>query len=216
MPLVGLQSPLLSGADLPPTLTELAARHADAVQQYQPTGPIRLLGWSFGGALALCVAAELTARGRTVAFTGMLDARRDTGSPSTLAGLLTEMGYAVGETDLTMPEAVAFVRAAGGSVATLTEEQIARMLENYLASDRLMASAAYPAYPGKVFFVEATVPEQGFTGPAAPAWRDRAAELEVHELAVTHSALLDPATLEKLGPLLAKALTLDLDGKIVG
>jgi thioesterase domain-containing protein len=137
----------------------------------------------------------------------MLDARRDAAqAPSTLAALLTEMGYAVSNPELTVPEAVGFVRAAGGSVAALTDEQIALVLRNYLAADRLLASARYPAYPGEVFFVEATVAEQGFTGPAAPAWHPLTAGIEVHELPVAHSELLDPATLERLGPLLAERL----------
>ncbi|MFI7597372.1 amino acid adenylation domain-containing protein [Actinoplanes sp. NPDC049681] len=207
MPLVGLQSPLLSGGAAV-SMTALAAEHADAVERHQPAGPVRLLGWSFGGALALCVAAELIGRGRTVGFVGMLDARRDAGrTPSTVRGLLAEMGYAVPDGDLTTAESVAFVRAAGGSIAALTDEQIGLVLENYLAADRLMAGAAYPAYPGEVFFVEATVPEQGFSGPAAPAWRPLTGGMQVHELAVTHSALLDRATLDRLGPLLAAALS---------
>ncbi|MEV4642534.1 amino acid adenylation domain-containing protein [Actinoplanes sp. NPDC049548] len=207
MPLVGLQSPLLSGGEAA-SMTALAAQQADAVERLQPAGPVRLLGWSFGGALALCVAAELTRRGRTVSFVGMLDARRDAvQTPSTVAGLLAEMGYAVPDGELTMTEAVAFVRAAGGSIAALTDEQIGLVLESYLAADRLMAAATYPAYPGEVFFVEATVPEQGFSGPAAPAWRPSTGGMTVHELPVTHSALLDPATLERLGPLLAAALS---------
>jgi thioesterase domain-containing protein len=80
------------------------------------------------------------------------------------------------------------------------------VLESYLAADRLMASAQYPAYGGSVFFVEATVAEQGFTGPAAPSWRPLVGGMEVHSLAVAHSELLDPATLERLGPLLAERL----------
>ena len=71
-----------------------------------------------------------------------------------------------------------------------------------------MAAAEYPAYRGPVFFVEATVAEQGFTGPAAPSWRPLVDGMEVHELAVRHSELLDPATLEVLGPLLADRLRL--------
>jgi len=207
VPLIGLQSPLLSGGELPSSLTELAEAHADRVVARQPSGPIRLLGWSFGGALALCVAVALTERGRTVEFVGMLDARRAAAqAPSTVAALLTEMGYAVSNPALTVAEAVGFVRAAGGSVAALTDGQIALVLENYLAADRLMATADYPAYPGEVFFVEATVPEQGFTGPAAPSWRLLTGGIEVHELPVAHSELLDPATLEHLGPLLAERL----------
>ncbi|MEU8231341.1 amino acid adenylation domain-containing protein [Actinoplanes sp. NPDC048967] len=207
IPLIGLQSPLLSGGTLPSSLTELAAAHASLITARQPNGPVRLLGWSFGGALALCVAAALSARGREVEFVGMLDARRETvQAPSTVAALLTEMGYEVSDPGLSLADAVGFVRAVGGSVAALTDSQIASVLESYLAADRLMAAAEYPAYRGSVFFVEATVAEQGFTGPAAPSWRPLVGGMEVHSLPVAHSELLDPATLERLGPLLAERL----------
>ena len=39
-------------------------------------GPVRLRGWSFGGALALRLAVELRRRGRTLGFVGMLDTHR--------------------------------------------------------------------------------------------------------------------------------------------
>ncbi|GAA2560298.1 non-ribosomal peptide synthetase [Winogradskya consettensis] len=206
-PLIGLQSPLLAGGTLPATMAALAVEHADRIESAQPAGPVRLLGWSFGGALALCTAAELQGRGREVTFVGMLDARRDAVSaPSTVAGLLTEMGYTVPSTNLTVEQAVGFVRDAGGAVASLTDAQIALVLENYLASDRLMASAEYTPFDGEVFFVEATVPEQGFSGPGAPAWSPLITATTVHELPVAHSELLDPATLEKLGPMLSAEL----------
>ena len=69
-----------------------------------------------------------------------------------------------------------------------------------------MAGAAHPPFDGEVFFVEATTPEQGFSGPGAPAWQPLVTAMTVHDLPVGHSELLDPATLEKLGPLLAAAL----------
>ena len=50
------------------------------------------------------------------------------------------------------------------------------------------------------------MPEQGFTGPAAPVWEPSTGGIEVHELPVDHWELLDPATLERLGPPLAQRL----------
>jgi thioesterase domain-containing protein len=62
---------------LPDTIAELARGYADSVEQVAPTGPIRLLCWSFGGSVAVLVAGELERRGREVTFVGMLDARTD-------------------------------------------------------------------------------------------------------------------------------------------
>lgn len=54
----------------------LAAMADDAMEQIgrkQPSGPIRLLGHSLGGAVAFEVAGRLLASGRTVRFLGILD-----------------------------------------------------------------------------------------------------------------------------------------------
>ena len=101
IPLYGLQSPLFSGGGLPDTIDELAVEYADTVTGVAPSGPIRLLGWSFGGAVALLVAQELTRRGREVSWVGMLDsypevADDDAFDPAkVLPGLLREMGFDV-------------------------------------------------------------------------------------------------------------------------
>jgi thioesterase domain-containing protein len=197
VPILGLQSPTLSGGPAPASLTELARRHADRIGDGD--GPVRLLGWSFGGALALCLAAELTARGREVSFVGMLDTRRENAGGD-IADLLRELGFTTPPGEMTMSAAVALIRASDDPVAALTDHQIARVVENYLTSDRLLADARYPSYPGEVFFVDATT-----SGRASAGWPDL--RLSRHELPVDHSEMLDPATLEKLGPLLAEALT---------
>ena len=58
-------------------LTDLAASGnwvAQQIDAVQPYGPIRLAGFSFGGALAYETAHALQARGREIAFLGLLDA----------------------------------------------------------------------------------------------------------------------------------------------
>nr|WP_233165340.1 non-ribosomal peptide synthase/polyketide synthase [Mycobacterium sp. AT1] len=126
VPLYGLQSPLFHGGRLPDSIGTLAAEYADRVGEVAPRGPIRLLGWSFGGSMALLVAEELVRRGREVTFVGMLDARTDVVDgeeefdPATvLAGLLREMGFPVdpGAT-MTVDEAVALVRTGGDAIST--------------------------------------------------------------------------------------------------
>jgi thioesterase domain-containing protein len=262
VPLIGLQSPSLSGLPAPASLAALAASHADRIAALYPAGPIRLLGWSFGGALALCLAAELRSRGRTVSFVGMLDTRRplndsaaagpaaagsdpaaaasDPAAPIALAAaaasnpaapialavaagsdwaapiapavaaasepggevaaLLAELGFEVPAGTSTVADAVALIRASDDPVAVLTDAQIALVVENYLAGDRLLATATYPAYAGPVFFVDAQK-----DGAASTSWTDLPG-LSAQGLPVAHSEMLDPATLELLGPLLATAL----------
>ena len=195
VPIIGLQSPTLSGGAAPASLAELARWHADRIAGF---GPVRLLGWSFGGALALCLAAELTARGREVSFVGMLDTRRDT-VEGDVADLLRELGFTVPPGAPTTADAVALIRASDDPVAALTDDQIDLVVRNYLTSDRLLATAQYPAYRKEVFFVDAAA-----SGRASAGWTDL--HLTRHELPVAHAEMLGPSTLETLGPLLAAVL----------
>ena len=58
------------GAD---TVETMAAESVDAIRAEQPHGPYQLLGYSFGGLLALESARLLSAAGETVTFVGLVD-----------------------------------------------------------------------------------------------------------------------------------------------
>ena len=65
----GLDQPRSVLTDLKATALQVA----DDIAQRQPEGDIRLAGYSFGGALAYEVAGHLIARGRRIAFLGLID-----------------------------------------------------------------------------------------------------------------------------------------------
>ncbi|TQS46219.1 hypothetical protein FL583_05015 [Cryptosporangium phraense] len=206
VPLIGLQSPWLTGEGAE-SFREVVLTYADRVVLMAPQGPIRLLGWSFGGAVAHQLAAELVSRGRTVSFVGMLDARMDAGAGAgSVAGLMAELGHAVTD-ELTIEEAVAMIRASdGGVIGALEEAQVARIVETYLASDRVFLTARWEAYGGEVLFVDAMVPERGFAGPASTGWRPLTPGLEAVPVECAHSELLDGEVLRVIGPLIADRL----------
>ena len=56
-----------------PSMEEMAAYYVEAIRRLQPEGPYRLLGYSFGGAVAFEMAQQLAAQGASVGFLGMLD-----------------------------------------------------------------------------------------------------------------------------------------------
>ncbi len=218
IPIYGLQSPLFVGAPLPQTIAELAADYADTVAAVAPIGPIRLLGWSFGGSMALLVAQKLANAGRKVDFVGMLDARTDVVRPeeqgefdpaAVLGGLLREMGFPVDpDARVTVDQAVTLVRTSGDAIAILDDAQIALVIENYVAAERFTADADYGRYDGDVFFVDATTLEMDLAGVASHGWRDHiGGRLRVVALDCRHSELMDPAILDRLGPLIADELT---------
>ena len=54
-------------------VNEMAEVYADLINQYQPVGPVRLLGFSFGGFIANAIAGHLKERQREVGFFGVID-----------------------------------------------------------------------------------------------------------------------------------------------
>ncbi|MDZ7929689.1 MAG: amino acid adenylation domain-containing protein [Rhodococcus sp. (in: high G+C Gram-positive bacteria)] len=219
VPLYALQAPGLSAdTTTPASFAQTVAEYADTVAQLAPTGPIQLLGWSFGGAVAHGVAVELISRGRDIALLAMLDSHLPTGEVATgrwdsaeaIAVLLTEMGYQVPEhatESIGVADAVALVREEGGSIAMLDDPQIARVVQNYLASDHMMDGAQLGVVDTDVLFVDATTPQAGFSGAASRRWRDHVSgRLDIVEIACTHSAMLDVQTLYELGPIIAGRL----------
>ncbi|HEY8240087.1 MAG TPA: thioesterase domain-containing protein, partial [Kiritimatiellia bacterium] len=52
---------------------EMASHYVEHVERIQPQGPLHLAGGSFGGVVAFELARQLAARGRRVAFLGLLD-----------------------------------------------------------------------------------------------------------------------------------------------
>jgi amino acid adenylation domain-containing protein len=73
-PVFGLQAPALeSGQAMPATIEVMAAAYVQALQRAQPSGPVRLMGWSSGGVIAFEMARQLEQQGRAVEQLVVLD-----------------------------------------------------------------------------------------------------------------------------------------------
>ncbi|WP_114814834.1 thioesterase domain-containing protein, partial [Paraburkholderia kururiensis] len=83
---IALQAPRLRGAPWRgDTFEALAAHYAACIEALQPDSPCALLGWSFGGRLAVAIADVLERQGRHVPFVGIVDTathREDGPEPS--------------------------------------------------------------------------------------------------------------------------------------
>jgi thioesterase domain-containing protein len=74
LPVYGLTLQPLDGSRRPMrTIPEMSVIHADTIDEVYPTGPVRLLGYSWGGQVAHQTAVELAERGREVTFLGLID-----------------------------------------------------------------------------------------------------------------------------------------------
>ncbi len=75
LPVYGLQSRALFGSGTEhATVAAMAEHYAGLIQEKHPRGPIRLLGFSLGGLLAMEIARVMEDAGRAVAFVGLIDA----------------------------------------------------------------------------------------------------------------------------------------------
>ncbi|WP_159787326.1 non-ribosomal peptide synthase/polyketide synthase [Streptomyces sp. NHF165] len=68
---------------LPDSLSQMATDYVAQIRTVQPTGPYRLLGWSFGGNVVQEMAAQLRDAGEEVALQAVLDASPMDGAPTT-------------------------------------------------------------------------------------------------------------------------------------
>nr|APD71603.1 non-ribosomal peptide synthetase 5 [Streptomyces sp.] len=190
MPLYGLQAPSLSGeSDLPETIEELAADYLCRIRTVQPSGPYRLLGWSFGGLVAHAIAVQLEREGQEVALLAVLDV-----SP---VAAETDGTQAEDLADDTLDEAL----AEEIGVAGLPEETIARINAAVGHSGRLRDRFTPGRFGGDLLLCTA--------GPNALAdeWRPHiGGRITTHEIATTHLRMMRPSALTQLGPVLAAAL----------
>ncbi|WP_344747169.1 amino acid adenylation domain-containing protein [Streptosporangium vulgare] len=73
-PVHGLQSVGVEPGEHPHTsVADIAAAHLAVVRQAQPEGPLRLIGWSFGGLVAYEMARQCAADGEEVELLAMID-----------------------------------------------------------------------------------------------------------------------------------------------
>ncbi|MFF4399817.1 amino acid adenylation domain-containing protein [Streptomyces sp. NPDC001480] len=70
----GIAAPDAAAWDRPRDVRSLATRYVERLRRVRPSGPYRLLGWSFGGLVAHEMAVQLEAAGERVAALTVLDA----------------------------------------------------------------------------------------------------------------------------------------------
>ena len=196
-PLVGLQlpSPLPQAA----TLDELAAPYADQVQQVQEHGPYRLLGYSFGGALAHAMTAELQRRGETVSYLGVMDAYPAGESPDLPAA------------DEAPDPADDDLAAMGG----IGDDEVTEMITGNLRyCDQLLRTATpvdTNGFDGTVQVIVASRAGQGAapaTWDPVPAWSTTLGrEPESLTLDTDHAGLVSDDGWDSIAPFIGRALT---------
>ncbi|MGA4846193.1 amino acid adenylation domain-containing protein [Streptomyces sp. G5(2025)] len=225
IPVFGIQAAGLDGEGrLPDTLEEMAAEYADLVQEAQPQGPYRLLGWSLGGNVAFAMAVELRARGAEVELVTFLDAyprSATSGDETPLAEVfahnLRDAGFDVTPAELAdgaFPAARyrAFLHATGDPMGRLDEAELACVLKVFMNNARLMRGHTPGSFDGDVLVLSAEqAPAEKLARRNADSWRPHVTgRIERAGVDADHLGLVQSdAALARIGQALAEQLPAD-------
>ncbi|MFF4323493.1 amino acid adenylation domain-containing protein [Streptomyces sp. NPDC001568] len=227
-PVYGLQSPGLSGAQ--PDVTDvagLAELYLERIRTVQPQGPYHFLGYSFGGTVAQTLAALLQERGEEVAFLGLLDAyppetddwayvdepgwqerleREESGFLLSVAGLSPDAARGADGAAPDRSEAIRAIRDSQGLLAGFDEALLDSIVATNMHCVRLLSRSRTRRYRGDVLFVTAgrSTPAAEAPGRVWPPYLD--GRIDEHVLDCEHDELMSPSALDRIGPLVARAL----------
>ena len=201
-PVYGLQARAIIHADgLPKSMDELADDYLEQIRAVWPSGPYRLLGWSFGGLAAHAIATRLQAAGGEVDLLVTLDAQPMDDYPpvpdarAVLANLLREHGG-----DEVTPEVLDRIRATDPGLARLLERNLEGSMRTTTNLAAIMRTFSPRPFHGDLLC---------FVAEADPgSWRSHVTgEIEVHALACNHQRMLGPEPAEAIGKVLRARLT---------
>lgn len=219
-PVHALQSPALTeGASrLPASVGALADAYTDRIRALVPNGPYALLGRSFGGPVAHEIAVRLRRAGQEVRLLAVLDAMpRPPGTPRLPADVVERESlrlllnsYAP---DRPAPpgsygraQAFEVVRAGDGPLAALDDRALHAMTDAGAHHIHLARAWRPTPYDGPATLFSATRQAPATTDEKAAAWRPFTAGLGVHELACTHSDVLQPDPAQRVAAVLETVL----------
>ncbi|MEU5733118.1 amino acid adenylation domain-containing protein [Streptomyces antimycoticus] len=231
-PVYALQARGLTEPDvLPASVEEMAADYLRQIRTVQPTGPYHLLGWSFGGLIAHAMATRLQEQGEEVATLAVVDAYPDNAQALPEAPELSKRQWLgvllddIGGGDIFAPgwlEAhpdgadgtaglVADLCRETGLPARLLEGEAGFPLLDILRNDQeLMRKFAPERFQGDMLMFRALEEIPGYRRDplhVADAWLPFVdGALVVHGVPDHHYRMMREESLNRIGPVVAKAL----------
>ncbi|WP_159056341.1 non-ribosomal peptide synthetase, partial [Streptomyces sp. DSM 15324] len=207
----------------PAGMEQMAADYADHLEATYPSGPYRVLGWSFGGLAAHALATELQRRGRTVDLLTVLDVHPgwqglthddvppldDQNMRPHLEFLMRLVGF---DPDLfdddvfVFDEVMKLLRSRGSALGALDEDRLRSIVAISANNNHLMIDYRPAVFDGDILLLAAT--DQQAPEITAAAWRPYlTGEVHTHVVAGDHGTLLSrPASLAQVGAAVSAAL----------
>ncbi len=220
-PCFGLESRGLVNGEAPAeTIEDMAAAYVRSLLEERPAGPYHLMGWSFGGVVAIEMARMLVAAGHEVTSTTLLDTFAPAAFPSDAvepAAAIEMFAHDLG-LDIVEGELAALGPAAAlDRVADLAHQ--AGLLPTHLGVDHLARRVsvfatnlrAYKRYEpgtiaGRVTLIRAQDTVAGDGVDPADGWRDHLSQLDVKVAPGSHYSMIEVPNVDELARLLDAAI----------
>jgi len=216
-PIYGLQAPgLRPGSPLPERLCVILDACLAGIARICPDGPVRLLGWSFGGVLAHLMATRLQTNGRVVDRLVLVDAfppwrppggvypadNRPDGVWRDLAfGLDIDVPASKAQRQVNAAVLLELATAQGHPASAFSLAEIRHFADIMSSNTQFMAGMAFGVYRGDILFVAGDDRPAGFDPERMNpgAWQPYC-EGVIHTETVhsTHNRMLHPDTLEQM------------------
>ncbi|HET6610451.1 MAG TPA: alpha/beta fold hydrolase, partial [Kofleriaceae bacterium] len=215
-PVFGLVARGLAAGESPAeSVEDMAKAYVSAVVGACPGGPVHLMGWSFGGLVALEMTRLLCAAGHDVASTTMIDTmapslpmvpERDVHPMAMLAAFAQDLGIDVDEEELVplapedaLARVVALGKKRGRIPSHLGADEIARRVLVFSTNARASARYAPPNLDGKIVLIRAADQSAADDVNPAEGWsRIFPHNLEVCEAPGTHYTMVIPPHVDVL------------------
>ncbi|MEW2625172.1 amino acid adenylation domain-containing protein [Streptomyces sp. NPDC048106] len=226
-PVYGLQGRgLLEPERRPASVAEMAADYVAQIRAVQPSGPYRLLGWSFGGNVAHEMAVQLEEMGERVSLLALVDAgARYTVGPDgslveheTLETLLQGLGYKpgdvvgdasganAGDRRLVRADVIEFLRGARADWRDGDEARINALVDAAENNERILGAFTPRRCAARVLYIAADPAGTG-DSTAAEKWLPYAGGgVAGHSVPYEHDAMMTPESLSYIVPIVAASL----------
>jgi acetoacetyl-CoA synthetase len=203
-PIYGIQARGIDGREEPfDRIEDMAQFYLTALSEFQPQGPYLLIGYSFGGLVALEMALRLSDEGKEIGLLVLVDAYPHPSQMSARQrlrlGLQRSMRHISEMRRRPVPEAISYFtgglkhrfglagphdrsqQPTGGSRLSLAQTTLQVKEKAYVALARYQPRA----YSGKIKFVKSESDEY-FPGDPVPVWANVAAAFEVETVPGSH------------------------------
>jgi nonribosomal peptide synthetase DhbF len=216
-PIYALQARGIDGSSsLPHTLAQMAADYIRVIREVQKIGPYRLLGWSFGGAVAHEMAVQLQEVGEEVSLLAVMDAypkpddetEKLPAEPPLRAARIREKAADFAGS-LTDSEVEAILGGTADAFNASDFEAVAEVMVNNV---HLMSEFKPRNFEGDLLFFSAMLNRRD--GLSAQAWEPYVSgAIEDWELAVEHNEMNSPGSVSRICQVLMRRFDAEVSAR---